>query len=42
MALVREKNIPPPPIETHSLDEAQQVMDALRAGKITGRGVLVP
>ncbi len=42
MALVREKNIPPPPIETHSLDEARQVMDALRAGKITGRGVLVP
>lgn len=42
MALVREKHIPAPPIETHTLDEAQQVLDSLRAGKITGRGVLVP
>lgn len=42
MVLVREKKIPPPPIEKHGLEEAQAVMDALRAGKITGRGVLVP
>ena len=42
MALVRDHAIPPPPIERHTLDEAQQVLDDLRAGKITGRGVLMP
>lgn len=42
MALVREKSIPPPPIERHPLDDAQAVLDALRAGKVHGRGVLVP
>lgn len=42
MTLVREANIPPPPIETYPLDDAQKVLDALRAGKINGRGVLVP
>lgn len=42
MALVREKNIPPPPIEKHPLDDAQKVLDNLRAGKVSGRGVLVP
>lgn len=42
MSLVREKNIPPPPIETHPLSDAQKVLDALREGKVGGRGVLVP
>ncbi|HVL23314.1 MAG TPA: alcohol dehydrogenase [Thermomicrobiales bacterium] len=42
MALVREKHIPPPPISTRPLDEAQQVIDDLRGGRIIGRAVLVP
>lgn len=42
MALVRKQDIPPPPIETHPLDDAQLVLDRLRAGQINGRGVLVP
>ena len=42
MALVRENNVPPPPIEKHPLDDAQKVLDSLRAGKINGRGVLIP
>ena len=42
MDLVREKNIPAPPIETHPLEDAQTVLDALRDGKVKGRGVLVP
>lgn len=42
MALVREKNIAPPPIERHPLDDAQKVLDSLREGRINGRGVLVP
>lgn len=42
MALVRENNVPPPPIEKHPLDDAQKVLDALRGGKVNGRGVLVP
>lgn len=42
MALVREKNIPPPPIEKHPLDDVQKVLDNLREGRVKGRGVLVP
>jgi propanol-preferring alcohol dehydrogenase len=42
MALVREQHIPPPPISTRPLDEAQQVIDELRNGQIIGRAVLVP
>lgn len=42
MDLVREKDIPAPPIERHPLDQAQYVLDALRAGNINGRGVLIP
>lgn len=42
MALAREKHIPHPPIVKHPLDDVQQVLDDLRAGKIAGRGVLVP
>lgn len=42
MALVRQKNIPPPPIERHPLGDAQKVLDNLREGKVRGRGVLVP
>lgn len=42
MALVREQHIPAPPIVKHRLDDVQQVLDDLRAGKIAGRGVLVP
>lgn len=42
MALVREQHVPPPPIEKHPLEDAQLVLDALRAGKVKGRGVLTP
>jgi D-arabinose 1-dehydrogenase-like Zn-dependent alcohol dehydrogenase len=28
--------------ETHSLDDVNDVLDALRAGDVTGRAVLVP
>jgi D-arabinose 1-dehydrogenase-like Zn-dependent alcohol dehydrogenase len=42
MALVREKHIAAPPITKRSLDDAPAVIDELRAGKITGRAVLVP
>lgn len=42
MELVREKNILPPPITKRPLDDAPLVLDELRAGKITGRAVLVP
>lgn len=42
LALVREKRIPAPPIEKHPLEDAQLVLDNLRAGKVNGRGVLIP
>ena len=42
MQLVRAHNLPTPPIECHPLDDAQLVLDELRAGRIVGRGVLVP
>jgi D-arabinose 1-dehydrogenase-like Zn-dependent alcohol dehydrogenase len=42
MALVREQHMPPPPITTRPLDEAQAAIDDLRAGKVIGRAVLVP
>jgi propanol-preferring alcohol dehydrogenase len=42
MALVRQQHIPGPPISTRPLDDAQAVIDDLRAGKITGRAVLRP
>lgn len=42
MALVQEKNIPAPPVSKRPLDDAQDVIDELRAGKITGRAVLTP
>ena len=42
MDLVRAKHIAPPPISKRPLDDAPAVIDELRAGKITGRAVLVP
>jgi len=42
LALVQEKGIVPPPISKRPLDDAPDVIDELRAGKITGRAVLVP
>jgi len=42
MALVREQHVAPPPISTRPLDEAQQVIDELREGRVIGRAVLVP
>jgi propanol-preferring alcohol dehydrogenase len=42
MALVQQQHIPGPPISTRPLDDAQAVIDDLRAGKVTGRAVLVP
>ena len=40
MALAREGKVRPAPIETRPLDQAQQSMDDLRAGRIRGRVVL--
>jgi D-arabinose 1-dehydrogenase-like Zn-dependent alcohol dehydrogenase len=42
LALIQEKHIPAPPVSKRPLDDAQAVIDELRAGKITGRAVLVP
>lgn len=42
MALACEKHLVPPPIIRRPLDDAQAVVDELRAGTITGRAVLVP
>ncbi|HWV35956.1 MAG TPA: alcohol dehydrogenase [Thermomicrobiales bacterium] len=42
MALVRERQIVPPPITKRPLDDASTVLDELRTGQITGRAVLVP
>jgi alcohol dehydrogenase, propanol-preferring len=38
--LVRDKNIPPPPIAERPLAQASQTLDDLRGGKIVGRVVL--
>jgi D-arabinose 1-dehydrogenase-like Zn-dependent alcohol dehydrogenase len=40
VALARESKVKPAPIETRPLDEAQQSLDDLRAGRIRGRVVL--
>jgi D-arabinose 1-dehydrogenase-like Zn-dependent alcohol dehydrogenase len=40
MALAREGKIKPAPIEMRPLDQAQQSLDDLRAGRIRGRVVL--
>jgi D-arabinose 1-dehydrogenase-like Zn-dependent alcohol dehydrogenase len=40
MALAREGNVKPAPIETRALETAQQSLDDLRAGRIRGRVVL--
>jgi D-arabinose 1-dehydrogenase-like Zn-dependent alcohol dehydrogenase len=40
MALARKGKVRPAPIETRPLDQAQQSMDDLRAGRIRGRVVL--
>ncbi|MCO5226954.1 MAG: alcohol dehydrogenase [Thermomicrobiales bacterium] len=42
MEMARDGRLASPPTETHPLDDAQEVLEALRAGKINGRGVLVP
>jgi D-arabinose 1-dehydrogenase-like Zn-dependent alcohol dehydrogenase len=42
MALVQAGKIPPIPIAARPLDQANQVLDELRAGKIFGRVVLRP
>ena len=42
MAMVRGGDIAPIPVETRSLDRANETLDDLRAGRITGRVVLVP
>lgn len=42
MTLVRERQIGAPPITKRPLDDAPAVLDELRAGKVTGRAVLVP
>lgn len=42
LEMARDGRLTSPPIETHPLDDAQKVLEALRAGQINGRGVLVP
>ena len=42
MALVRAGEVPPTPVRTHPLAEANAVLDSLRAGDIVGRAVLTP
>jgi D-arabinose 1-dehydrogenase-like Zn-dependent alcohol dehydrogenase len=42
LALVLEKNLPPPPIMHRPLDEAQEAIEDLRNGRVTGRVVLIP
>ena len=42
MAKVRAGEIDPIPVATRPLDQANQALDDLREGKITGRVVLVP
>lgn len=40
--LVRRGNVPPIPVSTRPLSEAQQALDDLKDGKTVGRAVLVP
>ena len=40
--LVRRTGMPPVPVATRRLDDVNEVMDQLRAGKIVGRVVLTP
>jgi D-arabinose 1-dehydrogenase-like Zn-dependent alcohol dehydrogenase len=40
--LVRKGNVPPIPVSTRPLAEAQAALDDLKAGKTVGRAVLVP
>lgn len=42
MALVRAKGLPDVPVSTRPLDDVNAVHDELRAGKVTGRVVLMP
>jgi alcohol dehydrogenase, propanol-preferring len=42
LELVATARIPPVPITTHPLDEADATLQALRAGKVIGRAVLTP
>ncbi len=42
LALVRAGRVPPIPVSTRPLAEAQAALDDLRAGKTVGRTVLVP
>jgi D-arabinose 1-dehydrogenase-like Zn-dependent alcohol dehydrogenase len=42
MALVKAGRVKPLPVATRPLDQAQQTLDDLRAGRILGRVVLVP
>jgi propanol-preferring alcohol dehydrogenase len=42
LALVRAGRVPPIPVSTRPLAEAQAALDDLRAGKTVGRMVLVP
>lgn len=42
LELVRKGNVPPIPVSTRPLAEAQAALDDLKAGKTVGRAVLVP
>lgn len=42
LALVKQGKVPPIPVATRSLAEAQEALDDLRAGRTVGRTVLIP
>lgn len=42
LALVATGKVPPVPIHEHALDQANAVLEALKAGRIVGRAVLTP
>lgn len=42
MALVKAGKVPPIPVATRPLSDANLVLDDMRAGKINGRVVLTP
>jgi D-arabinose 1-dehydrogenase-like Zn-dependent alcohol dehydrogenase len=42
MALVASGRVPPIPVTEHRLDQANEVLTALKAGRVLGRAVLTP
>jgi len=42
LGLVASGKVPPVPIKAYPLDEANAVLESLKAGSIVGRAVLTP